>query len=250
LGSGHADESFEIAPETLARLSLVHRLFSGTEKSYDFVVKLCTFGFDEWWKRKILGKMPQDPCRIVDQACGTGILTLKIARKYPLARVTGVELRREYLQIAVEQARRGRIANTDYRLGRAEEVILEGPIDCITSSYLAKYAEIGRLVYNARGMLRKDGRLILHDFTYPTGLLFPSVWRLYFRLLQMAGSRVFPEWKTAFFELPDLLQKTRWVDELIHVLQENQFGHIQVEKLTFGSSTLVTAENSVPISWP
>ena len=42
--------------------------------------------------------------RILDQACGTGILTLKIARRFPQARIIGVDLTDEYLRVARRKA--------------------------------------------------------------------------------------------------------------------------------------------------
>ena len=62
------------------------------------MVSVATFGIDCRWKHRILTLLPENPARILDLACGTGILTVAIARKYPQCRVVGVELRDEYLQ--------------------------------------------------------------------------------------------------------------------------------------------------------
>jgi len=85
---------------------------------------------------------PSDPTYIVDQACGTGILTVKLARRFPHCCVIGVELREEYLSIARNRASQLDLKHVEFRLGRAEEIVLQTGIDCITSSYLAKYAEL------------------------------------------------------------------------------------------------------------
>ena len=108
-----------------SKVEVVQRFFSGTGFSYDQVAFICTCGFDKYWKKKILDKIPAHPACIVDQACGTGILTLKIARRFPDCRVIGVELRDEYLTIAREKARTLGISNVDFILGRAEDVVLD-----------------------------------------------------------------------------------------------------------------------------
>lgn len=218
-----------------------HRFFAGTGPSYDLIVNLCTLGFDVRWKEDILSRIPPDATAIVDQACGTGILTFKIARRFPGCRVTGVELRDEYLDIAKAKAGAMKLKNVEFALGRAEEVRVDAPIDCITSSYLAKYAELGSLVRNAKAMLRPGGILVAHDFTYPSGAGFARFWELYFRVLQTVGSRAFPEWKTVFDELPEFLRKTVWVAELHQALEEQGFTAIRVESLTWGASAVVTA---------
>lgn len=220
---------------------LVERFFAGTGTTYDRIVSLFTLGFDIWWKRRILEKIPESPMQIIDQASGTGILTLKIARRFPQCRVIGVELREEYLNIAREKARLLHLNNTEFVLGRAEDVFLEGSFDCITSSYLAKYAEIDSLVVNIKRMLRRDGLLIAHDFTYPSNPVFARIWEFYFRVMQALGSSKYPEWRTVFYELPEFLRTTGWVGELIKSLKENGFSDITLEFLTFGTSAIITA---------
>jgi len=219
-----------------------HRFFSGTGSSYDLIAHLCTFGFDFWWKKRILREIPSNPKQILDQACGTGILTMKLARRFPRCLVIGVELREEYLNIARNRAIQLNLNHVEFLLGRAEDIVLNAGIDCITSSYLAKYAEIGTLVLHAKKMLRPGGVLIKHDITYPSGGIFLRLWKFYFRILQSIGAWVFPEWKTAFHELPALLESTRWVDDLVSCLEDNGFTRIRVQGLFMNTAAMVVAE--------
>jgi demethylmenaquinone methyltransferase/2-methoxy-6-polyprenyl-1,4-benzoquinol methylase len=220
---------------------LVEGFFSGTGGTYDRIVKLCTFGADIWWKKAILACLPPTPAAVLDQASGTGILTFQIARRHPPCRVVGVELRREYLLRAQERQRTLKLMNVEFVQGRAEDVFFRHGFDAITSSYLAKYAEIPRLVANARDMLRPGGQLIVHDFTYPRGRAFASLWETYFRLLQSAGNRAHPEWREAFFGLPPLLRETTWVEDLTSALRRQGFQAVRIRSLTFGAAALVTA---------
>src|SRR3954467_13779005 len=82
------------------RLELVERFFRGTGSTYDLVVNVATCGIDRLWKRRIVGLIPPQATRILDLACGTGISTAAIARRFPRARIVGVELREEYLALA------------------------------------------------------------------------------------------------------------------------------------------------------
>ncbi|MGD2127425.1 MAG: class I SAM-dependent methyltransferase [Desulfobacteraceae bacterium] len=226
-------------------VELAHRFFSGTGTTYDHIVHVCTIGLDLWWKKRILEKIPQNPLRIIDQACGTGILTFKIAQRFPRCHVTGVELRDEYLNIARQKAMALKLSHVEFLLGRAEDTVLDERVDCITSSYLAKYAELATLVENAGKMLRPGGLLIMHDFTYPSGRIFPRIWEFYFRILQTAGAWKYPQWRTAFYELPELLHNTAWVTELFRAMRENDFTDIQTESLTLGTSMIVSGIKKV-----
>ena len=72
---------------------LAQRFFTGNSTSYDVIARFCTLGLDRLWKRQILQRIPEGSRRIIDQGCGTGILTLQIAERFPHCRVIGVELR-------------------------------------------------------------------------------------------------------------------------------------------------------------
>ncbi len=223
------------------RVELVHRFFSGTGPTYDWVVNLCTFGADIWWKKRILEKIPKGSTRIMDQGCGTGILTFQIARKFPHSRIVGVELRDEYLNIAREKARALKLGNVDFILGRAEDVLLEDNFDCITSSYLAKYVELGILIRNIKKMLQNGGVLVMHDFTYPRNRTVASIWESYFRLLQIVGDWKYPQWREIYYRLPKFMRETNWATDLTRILGENAFSDIHNQSLTFGTSAIVTA---------
>jgi len=228
------------------RAEIARRFFSGTGPTYDRIVRLCTLGFDGAWKKKILAKIPKEPARILDQACGTGILTFLIAERFPSCQVTGVDMTEEYLEIARRKLRSRKMKNMEFISGRAEDILLASPLDCITSSYLGKYADLDRLIPNIGKMLRPGGRLIMHDFTYPANHAFARLWESYFRILQIGGGWRYPQWKTVFYELPGFLRQTRWVEELVQTLRANSFREIRVQSLTFGTSAIVTAVNTGP----
>jgi demethylmenaquinone methyltransferase / 2-methoxy-6-polyprenyl-1,4-benzoquinol methylase len=217
------------------------QFFSGNATTYDQIASFSTWGLDGWWKRKILNKIPKTSNRIIEQASGTGILTCQIARLFPQCRIIGVELHAEYLNIARRKARDLQLTNVEFIHGRAEEVILDGEFDCIASAYLAKYVDLDLLVAHAKKMLREGGVLIMHELTRPTNPLFVGLWKMHFMFLQTYGKWKHPEWDMAFRDLPLLLAKTRWVDELTHALRANKFLEVKVEYLLFGASVIVSA---------
>jgi demethylmenaquinone methyltransferase/2-methoxy-6-polyprenyl-1,4-benzoquinol methylase len=178
---------------------------------------------------------------MIDQACGTGILTLQMARRFPTCRIVGVDLHREYLSLAARKAEGLNVHNVQWVQGRAEDVVLKGRYDCITSSYLAKYADMDRLVQGAKKMLRDGGVLVMHDFTYPRRRILSDALGLYFRIMKTVGSRAFPQWKIVFNELEDFLKESRWVPALISSLERYGFRGIRAERLALGFAAIVSA---------
>ncbi len=225
-----------------AREELVARLFRGTGTTYDSMVNLATFGMDRLWKRKILSRVPPAPTRILDLACGTGIVTFAIARRFPRCRVIGVDITKEYLEVAIAKAGRWGVTNVEFLHGRAEDALFDEPFDCVTASYLPKYADLPRLAANVRGMLKEGGVFIVHDFTYPDHGWAAGLWEFYFRLLQTVGTRIWPRWRTIFYGLPEVVRATRWVPELESALDGCGFRETRVERLVVGSAAIVTAK--------
>lgn len=223
------------------RLALVERFFRGTGTTYDRVVNVATFGIDRLWKRRIARSIPPSSRRILDLACGTGLSTMAIARRFPGARIVGVELREEYLALAREKARAPGMSNVELVLSRAEDYQAAEPFDCIASSYLAKYADLPRLVRNCRGMLNPGGVLLMHDFILPPRPSLVALWRLYFRALQLVGGALLPSWNEIYYGLPKLIEESRWLAELQQALAQNGFRDVRTDYLTAYGSALVSA---------
>ncbi len=223
------------------RLERVHRFFSGTGATYDWMVTVATFGIDRRWKRRMVDLIPPDSTRILDLACGTGISTLALAERYPNCHIVGVELREEYLDLARSKVQRLGCTNVELVLSRAEDYRSDEPFDCVVSSYLAKYADLKSLTHSTKGMLKTGGLLLMHDFTYPPKAYLVWLWRLYFFVLQRLGSPFFPAWCEIFYGLPVLIQESRWIPELTEALRENEFTEIRMEYLTAYGSAIVTA---------
>jgi demethylmenaquinone methyltransferase/2-methoxy-6-polyprenyl-1,4-benzoquinol methylase len=225
-----------------ARRELVERFFAGTGTSYDAMVHWATLGFDGRWKTRMLAHIPSGNGPVLDLACGTGISTLSIARRFPGRLVVGVELRDEYLRIARDKAAREPTANVDFVLCRAED--FESPLvfDCVSSSYLAKYADLQRLVPRILDMLRPGGVLMMHDFTLPPTQALVALFRLYFVVMRNTVARAYPQWSEIYRELPTLIEQTRWLPELQAQLARNGFRNVAVENLTLYGSAIVTAE--------
>src|ERR1700737_2039723 len=65
--------------------------------------------------RYILPYAPERPMKILDAGCGTGNITVKLAEKFPSARVLGVDFSENSLAKARLLAQRRRVSNVDFR---------------------------------------------------------------------------------------------------------------------------------------
>ena len=195
--------------------SLVSKFFTNTSGSYDKVVHWTTFGKDEIWKKEILNKIHGES--ILDLACGTGILTRKIAQKFPYANVIGVDVSTSYLNVA-------RINSESFKSilfihQDAEKLELDQKFDSISSSYIPKYCDAKTLIKKCVSHLNPNGVIILHDFTYPRNIFVCMLWNLYFVLLRLIGYLI-PHWKDVFIVLPKLIRSSTWLKDYISAMNE------------------------------
>lgn len=220
--------------------SLVKKFFDNTAESYDKMVRLTTFGKDAYWKEEIMNKIPN--CNsLLDLACGTGILTFKIAKRFPDVDITGIDITKEYLNMAKNKLKS--CHKISFFLCDAEKLNIDKKFDCITSSYIAKYCSSCVLIEKCLYHLNPEGKIILHDFTYPANKIVRLLWNLYFVSLRVIGLFM-PRWEQIFKNLPHLIRSANWVKEYTDVMEKEGLD-VEVLYLTCGTSAILTGTKKV-----
>ncbi|MGI0004096.1 MAG: class I SAM-dependent methyltransferase [Candidatus Nitrosotenuis sp.] len=220
--------------------NLVPKFFDNTAVTYDKIVSYATFGKDNHWKNAIISHIPEGNS-ILDLACGTGILTRKLAQKFPNSKIVGVDITLSYLEMAKRNS--SSFQNISFIHQDAEKLNLDSKFDCIVSSYIPKYCNPEILTQICSEHLNPGGKIILHDFTYPQNPPVRSLWNVYFVLLRFVGNLI-PEWKEAFAELPKLIRSTAWVERYEEEMKKNGLD-VRYQSLTCGSSAILVGINSI-----
>jgi len=215
--------------------NLVPKFFDETGTTYDGVVTYGTLGKDKYWKKKILQQISNGNS-FLDLACGTGILTRKIAEKFPNAKIVGIDITKSYLDVAKKNSNLS--ANISFILDDAEEFKLDSKFDCITASYLPKYCDPKILVKNCVAHLKPGGKIIFHDFTYPKNPSTRRLWNFFLTFLRLVGCFI-PSWKDALIGLPKLIRRSKWLDSYSDVMGKNGL-KVNHQYLTYGASAILT----------
>lgn len=228
---------------TADRVQLVREIFQGTAASYDVIVEQATRGADRKWKEAVLAHIDR-PHRVLDLACGTRILTRMILERFPDCTVVGADAQKEYLDTARERSRGRFDSRVQFVLSFAEDLNLSGPFDHVTACYLPKYADLPRLLSRVEAMLTEGGRLIMQDFTYPRNTWVALVWERVFADLKEWANRACREAVVMLQMLPDVVRGSRSVEELSGLLRSRDFEHVAVERLSWGTSAIVSGRKT------
>jgi demethylmenaquinone methyltransferase/2-methoxy-6-polyprenyl-1,4-benzoquinol methylase len=210
---------------------------SQNASEYDSIVSFCTFGQDSLWKKQILRIIDKHD-RILDLACGTGILSSMLINT-SAGHVMGLDLSFDYLQIAKSKMKNFLVVNsTAERIPYKDE-----SFDSIMSSYLAKYVNIKMVVDECWRILRPNGIIVFHDFIYPKNSIMQRLWDRYLRILKTIGYFL-AKWATVFQELSQVIKNSKWVEETIDALKKRGFKDITCKHYTFSTAAIVSAKKN------
>jgi demethylmenaquinone methyltransferase/2-methoxy-6-polyprenyl-1,4-benzoquinol methylase len=151
---------------------------------YEVVTRLLSFGWDAAWKRALVRRLPRrSAARVLDLACGTGDLTLLLARRYRDGEVIGVDL--SPAMLARARRRRG-ARGLSFRLGDLCRLPFASErFDLVTGGYALRNApSLGAALSEVWRVLKPGGTAAFLDFSKSP---HPLAQRLQIRLLGLWG---------------------------------------------------------------
>lgn len=204
------------------------QLFFGLANSYDRVLDWATLLQDRYWKRWVSERSaPLGSEAVLDVGCGTCVMGEKLEGCG--CNVVGLDLSDEMLRIGLGKRLgcSGALLNAD-----AEALPFpDGSFDVVLSCYAVKYCDLGRFSSEVSRVLRPGGRVVLYDFVRPRGPMSPILSVYIYGLMKAAGGllrRVDSGVSFTFEELPGIIRRTTWNDELTAVFR--RYGLAVVER--------------------
>lgn len=225
----------------------VEQMFDSIAPAYDFMNRAMTLGIDRLWRRRAvewLRRCCPDARVIVDVATGTGDLALALARKFPQARIKGVDLSAEMLEIgrrkASEASLDGRI---DFVKGDGLDLpVGAGTADIVTIAYgIRNFADIPGGYSQMFRALRPGGILAVLELSTPTASIPLAFYKLYTRTLIPLAGRLVSHDSRAYSYLPESIAAVPQGKEMCAIMAGVGFTDCEFRRMTFGTCTLYTA---------
>lgn len=167
------------------------RTLDHAAKFYDLLNPLVTFGQESRFSERAIELLELSGGeKVLDVGCGTGTLTINIAKKLRQKKelsVIGLDAAPKMLEVARRKS--AALQNIRFDFGAAEELPYEDNFfDCVVSTFFfhhVNYALKKRCLDEMRRVVKKRGKVVITDVDRPTNL--------FGRLCAYAGYRLFEQ---------------------------------------------------------
>jgi len=238
----------EIPTRFVDKAKFVLRIFTDVESEYEYLLHLMTLTLDSMWRRRMLSKVEfSREVRVLDLACGTGLVTFEVARARIAPRmVVGLDLSPAMLRMATENKLRGQ-RNCPMEFVRAAGEFLpfrSQVFDYVTVGLaLRNFADKLAVFRESQRILAPAGSFLSVDFVRPEKSLVWSLYRFHiFYVLPTIGRVVSSHWKRTLIYLANSIMIAVPPKEVCRLLSEAGFRRTFIEKMTLGIVVLIGAQ--------
>jgi demethylmenaquinone methyltransferase / 2-methoxy-6-polyprenyl-1,4-benzoquinol methylase len=217
----------------------VREMFATIASRYDLLNHLLSGNVDKRWRQTVANRVRErsqlSDSRILDVACGTGDLALKLFETTG-AEVFATDFCRPMLSIAATKIGDG------IRLVEGDALRLpfrDDSFDVVTIAFgLRNLASVKDGLAELHRVLKCGGWLAVLEFSRPANAALRAVFGTYFtRLLPVMGGIISGS-KSAYTYLPDSVSRFPDQNQLAEMIRETGFVQVSFENLTGGIAAL------------
>jgi demethylmenaquinone methyltransferase / 2-methoxy-6-polyprenyl-1,4-benzoquinol methylase len=223
---------------------MVESMFDSIAWRYDFLNHFLSFGIDRLWRSKairIIGRNFRQPV-ILDVATGTADLAIKAMKIRP-EKIVGIDISRNMLEIGKDKIHKKGLSEKIELIQADSENIpfQEGEFDVAMVAFgVRNFADPLRGLNEMRRVLRKDGMILVLEFSKPKGFPFRTIYNFYFKNILPTVGKLFSKDKTAYSYLPDSVYRFPDNELFLNLLGEAGFTETSQVKLSGGIASIYT----------
>lgn len=229
----------------LKKKEQVAGMFNRIAGKYDFLNHFLSMGIDKGWRRKAINTLQSlQPKDILDIATGTGDLAIEALHLQP-HRIIGVDISEGMLEIGRKKIAGKKLEDRiSLQYGDSEALPFDaGTFDAITCAYgVRNFENLEKGIAEMQRVLRTGGRIAILEFSKPKRFPVKQFYGCYFRyILPVLGKAVSKD-ATAYTYLPQSVAAFPEGQDFCKILKKHGFKNTKAKPLTFGITTLYTAE--------
>lgn len=232
----------------MPRKKQIEKLFNEIAKSYDRFNHVSSLDFDKRWRKQAIYHSidPGTPQQVLDVACGTGDLTIAIAKAAcPESHVTGIDFAAEMRSHVLKKAREAGVEQMiTVEEGDAEALrFADGTFDVVSVAFGVRNFEDRKLgLEEMFRVLKPGGKFVLLELSVPNNFIARRLFKLYLGHIMPWIGGAFTGKKESFRYLAASVINFPKPAAFKQTLKACGFRHVRQKPLSFGICRLYTAE--------
>ncbi len=228
-------------------------MFARVPGRYDILNRLLTLGLDERWRaRAVRACLAERPRRVLDLACGTGDLALRLARRAPRdVGVLAADFSAPMLEVARRKAgSRPPGARVAWALADAAELPFgDRSLDCVAIAFglrnlTYKNPRSERYLAEIRRVLSPAGRFVAVETSQPPNALLRAAFHLYLSVVVARLGQLVSGQGSAYHYLAHSARHYFSATALAGLLRDSGFAQVEYQPLLGGVAAIHIASGS------
>ncbi|HHM21027.1 MAG TPA: bifunctional demethylmenaquinone methyltransferase/2-methoxy-6-polyprenyl-1,4-benzoquinol methylase UbiE [Bacteroidetes bacterium] len=223
----------------------VSKMFDNIAPWYDFLNHLLSLGIDRSWRKKAIKELKTlKPKTLLDVATGTGDFAIEATRQLSPAKVIGIDISNEMLEIGRRKmAKKGLDGRVELLLADSENIpFANNTFDAVTVAFgVRNFDNLEKGIKEMNRVLKPGGRLVVLEFSRPTLFPFKQLYNFYFKNILPAIGRLTSKDPKAYSYLYESVQAFPDGKEFAEVLKSAGYQSVTYKALTLGVCTIYRA---------
>lgn len=223
----------------------VEAMFNNIAPTYDLLNHTLSFGVDRMWRNKAIRHIRQHTCNtILDVATGTGDFAILAAQRLPQARITGIDISQEMMNVGKEKVRQAHLEDRiDFRYEDCANLSFpENTFDAVISSFaLRNFENLYECLTEMHRVLRPTGVISVVDLCTPVSFPMKQLFHIYSRWFMPAVGKLISHDNSAYTYLPETMAAVPQGQTMADIFTQAGFTQVKYKRLLFGMCMLYTA---------
>lgn len=225
-----------------ARKKESYKIFDDIAGTYDLLNHSLSMGIDVYWRNKMLKHLPnKESINALDLATGTGDVALTLVKDKRVKKITGLDLSKGMIDVGIKKVKKKGLEKKIFlMLGDGVSIPTgDAAFDLTTISFgIRNFSDPQKSLHDIHRVLKKDGRLMIMEFSIPTNFIVRNVYFFYFRHLLPFIGNIVSKHKDAYTYLNKSVEDFPYGEKFLGMMRTAGFQDLKMIPLTFGIATL------------
>ncbi len=222
----------------------VGKMFGRIAPSYDKINRAMCFGLDILWRKKLVKYVLKngEPKSVFDCACGSGDVSIELAKKFPNAKIIGGDFCEEMLELAKEKASKQNL-KIEFLFADCQKLPFEdSQFDAVTISFgFRNFKDRNSCLKEIVRVLKPNGILAILEVAKAEGI-FQKIQKIFMGKFVPSVAKIFGGQKADYEYLAETTFDYPSNFQVKQMLLDAGLKNPKIEKLAFGLVAISSAE--------